>query len=102
MVQHNGSWPFRGIAYGGLGAIAAFNVSSLVHFNFGDGEVVMALWLVTGLVFAVRRIAFEAQDAEQTKQASMPPSLDSSNRNRLQEPELASESSVRAARAKPS
>lgn len=45
-----------GIVLGGLGALAAFNTSSLVHFNFGDGEVVMMLWLISGMVFAVRRL----------------------------------------------
>lgn len=45
-----------GIALGGVGAVAAFNVSSIFHFNFGDGEVVMMFWLITGLVFALGRL----------------------------------------------
>ena len=101
-VKSNARWQFVGIAYGGLGAIAAFNVSSLVHFNFGDGEVVMAFWLLTGLVFAVRRIAVEARDSERTEQASAPRTQNNSNKNQLREQEVAAESSVRAARAKPS
>jgi hypothetical protein len=51
------SW---GIAIGVLGAVVGFNVSSLVQFNFGDGEVAMTFWLLTGLVFAVRRLAMGA------------------------------------------
>jgi O-antigen ligase len=86
----------------GAGAIVAFNMSSLAHFNFGVGEVVMAFWLLTGLAFAVRRIAFEARRPERPMQTSTQPSQDSSNRNRPREQAVASESSVRAAKAKPS
>jgi O-antigen ligase len=101
MVQSDSRWQLRGIAHGGLGAIVAFNVSSFAHFNFGDGEVVMAFWLLTGLAFAVRRIAFETRAPERPEQMSAPPSRDSSNRSRLRGQAAASESSVRAARAKP-
>lgn len=45
-------WWEYGLVLGGLGAVCGFNLSSLVHFNFGDGEVTMALWLVVGLAFA--------------------------------------------------
>jgi len=102
MVKSDSRWQLWGIALGGLGAIVAFNVSSFVHFNFGDGEVVMAFWLLTGLAFAVRRIAFEAPVDAQPGQTSTPPSTDSSNRSRLRQPAAVSEPSVRAARAKPS
>ena len=47
------SW---GVALGVLGAVVGFNVSSLVQFNFGDGEVAMTFWLLTGLAFGVRRL----------------------------------------------
>jgi O-Antigen ligase/PDZ domain len=50
-----------GIALGTTGAVVAFNLSSLVHWNFGDGEVVMALWLIAGLSFAVRRITLQTR-----------------------------------------
>ena len=102
MVKSDSRWQLWGIALGGLGAIVAFNVSSFVHFNFGDGEVVMAFWLLTGLAFAVRRIAFEAPVDAHPGQTSTPPSTDSSNRSRLRQPAAVSEPSVRAARAKPS
>jgi hypothetical protein len=101
LVKPDGRWRLRGIALGGLGAIVAFNVSSLAHFNFGDGEVVMAFWLLTGLAFAVRRIALETLAPETPEQMSAPPSLDSSNRSLPREQAAASESTVRAARAKP-
>ena len=40
-LRHDGRWELWGVALGGLGGLVAFNISSLVHFNFGDGEVVM-------------------------------------------------------------
>jgi O-antigen ligase/polysaccharide polymerase Wzy-like membrane protein/PDZ domain-containing protein len=100
-VKSDRRWQLSGIALGGLGTIVAFNVSSFAHFNFGDAEVVMAFWLLTGLAFAVRRIAFEARADAQPGRTSAPPSANSSNRSRLPEQAAASESSVRAARAKP-
>ena len=101
LVSHDNQWRLRGIALGGLGALVAFNVSSLAHFNFGDGEVVMAFWFLTGLAFAVRRIALETRAPETPEQMSAPPSRDSSSKSRPREQAAASESSVRAARAKP-
>ncbi len=98
-VKKDVRWQLSGVALGGLGAIVAFNVSSLAHFNFGDGEVVMAFWLLTGLAFAVHRIALETS-AERPGNMSAPPSADSSNRNRPRERAAASEANVQAARAK--
>ena len=93
-------WQLSGIALGGLGAVMAFNVSSGVHFNFGDGEVVMVFWLVTGLVFAVRRIALQEHAASSKEYKPAPQSPDNSSRNQLPQQATAVESSVRAARAK--
>lgn len=89
-----------GITLGGLGALVAFNVSSLVHFNFGDGEVVMVFWLLTGLVFAIRQAADERLDESKSEHTPGPPLSDNSNRNQSQELEVISEPSVRAARAR--
>lgn len=100
MVKRDSRWQLRGIALGGLGAVAAFSVSSLAHFNFGDGEVVMAFWLMTGLAFAVRRIALEVRDAETPVHTPAPSLADSSQRSRTREQAAAFEPSVRAARAK--
>ena len=101
MVKSNGRWRLRAIALGALGAILAFNVSSFAHFNFGDGEVVMAFWLLTGLAFAVRRIAFETHADAKSALISAPQLADSSNRSRHRGQAAASEPNVRAARAKP-
>ncbi|HKS42538.1 MAG TPA: O-antigen ligase family protein [Blastocatellia bacterium] len=93
-------WTLRGIALGGLGALVAFNVSSLVHFNFGDGEVVMMFWLLAGLVFAARRIAFEARDSNKIEHRPQPPPEDNSHRNLPLEPAVIAEPNVRAAKAR--
>lgn len=49
----------RGAAIGSLGALTGFAVSSLVHFNLGDGEVAITLWLVLGVALAVRRFLLD-------------------------------------------
>jgi len=100
VVKRMRSWQSRGISLGVLGAVVAFNVSSLVHFNFGDGEVVMAFWLLTGLAFAVRRIAIEASATESLERMPAYPSSGDSHRNRLPQPAASAEQSARAARAK--
>jgi O-antigen ligase/polysaccharide polymerase Wzy-like membrane protein len=101
-VKSEGRWQLSGVALGGLGAVLAFNVSSLAHFNFGDGEVVMVFWLLTGLVFAIRRMAYEPRDETQdgARSAGELSSAESSRRSQLQGQAAVSGSSVRAARAK--
>lgn len=65
LAQANNDRKVWGIALGTTGALVAFNVSSIVHWNFGDGEVVMSLWLMAGLAMAVRRMALDARPARQ-------------------------------------
>jgi len=89
-----------GISVGVLGALVAFNVSSLVHFNFGDGEVVMMFWLMTGLLFAVRRVLIEESDAKKTGQRPQRLSVEDSQTDQPQELTAASEASALVARAK--
>lgn len=90
----NDAW---GLVLGGLGALVAFNVSSLVHFNFGDGEVVMTFWLLTGLVFAVRRWTTEERAGSLSEPVSEQSKAESSDRNRPREQEEGAEVSARAA-----
>jgi hypothetical protein len=80
--NHRASW---GIALGVLGALIAFNVNSLAQFNFGDGEVVMAFWLLAGIAFAVRRLEMTADS--QTEQITRRPEPSTSGRNRSPEQE---------------
>jgi hypothetical protein len=44
-----------GILLGILGSLTGFLLSSLVNYNYGDGEAVMLLWLLLGSAMVVRR-----------------------------------------------
>jgi O-antigen ligase len=46
----------RGLALGALGGLVGFVVSGLVHYNFGDSEVVMVFYFVMGLALVAERI----------------------------------------------
>jgi hypothetical protein len=46
------SWQQRAVILGALGGLVGFSFSSFVHFNFGDGEVVIVFWLILGLAMA--------------------------------------------------
>jgi uncharacterized membrane protein len=50
-----GGWIERGIAFGALGGLAGFFASGLVHYNFGDSEVVMIFYFMMGLSLALER-----------------------------------------------
>jgi hypothetical protein len=93
------AWQIRGISIGALGALVAFNVSSIVHFNFGDGEVVMALWLITGLLFAIDRMTRLTVGAVQPEPSPAQSSEEHSRKNRPRSPAAAAESPAPAARA---
>lgn len=98
-LRREQAWQEWGIVLGGIGTLVAFNISSIVHFNFGDGEVVMVFWLITGIVFAVRHLSLQEVAARATTSNLSLPEAEGSDKNRLREPEVASESSVRAAAA---
>jgi O-antigen ligase len=53
----------RGIALGALGGLAGFFVSGLVHYNWGDSEVVTVFYFIMGLSLVLRR---SARDPVQT------------------------------------
>jgi hypothetical protein len=40
----------HGLTLGAIGAIAGFFLSSLVNYNFGDGEVALVFWWLMGIV----------------------------------------------------
>lgn len=48
-------WIERGLLLGALGGTAGFFTSGLVHYNFGDSEDVMILYLIMGLCLVVER-----------------------------------------------
>jgi hypothetical protein len=49
------AWIDRGIVLGALGGLAGFFVSGLAHYNWGDSEVVMILYLIMGLTLVIQR-----------------------------------------------
>jgi hypothetical protein len=52
-----GAWVDRGIVLGALGGLAGFFTSGLVHYNWGDSEVVMIFYFIMGLGLVVYRKA---------------------------------------------
>ena len=48
-------WMERGIVLGALGGMCGFLTSGLVHYNWGDSEVVMIFYLIVGLTLAIER-----------------------------------------------
>jgi O-antigen ligase len=59
----NVPWMERGILLGALGGLSGFFVSGVVHYNWGDSEVVMVLFFVMGLTLAINRILSSAVPA---------------------------------------
>jgi len=49
------NWIERGIVLGALGGLLGFMTSGVVHYNWGDSEVVMILYLIMGLSLVVWR-----------------------------------------------
>ena len=48
-------WLDRGIVLGALGGLAGFFASGLVHYNWGDSEVVMVFYFIMALTLVVQR-----------------------------------------------
>jgi O-antigen ligase len=49
-------WIERGILLGALGGLAGFFTSGLVHYNWGDSEVVMVFYMIMGMSLAIVRL----------------------------------------------
>jgi hypothetical protein len=45
----------RGLTLGAFGGLAGFFVSGLVHYNWGDSEVVTVFYFIMGLTLVVER-----------------------------------------------
>jgi hypothetical protein len=56
-------WIERGILLGALGGLVGFIASGMVHYNFGDSEVVMIFYFILGLSLALEREAKKTNDA---------------------------------------
>jgi O-antigen ligase len=48
-------WVERGLVLGAFGGLVGFVSAGLVHYNFGDSEVVMVFYFVMGLALAAER-----------------------------------------------
>jgi hypothetical protein len=53
-------WIERGIILGALGGLAGFFTSGMVHYNWGDSEVVMIFYMIMGLAFVIHRHVFQS------------------------------------------
>ncbi len=49
------NWIEKGVVLGSLGGLIGFMLSGVVHYNWGDSEVVMIFYLIMGLSLAVER-----------------------------------------------
>jgi O-antigen ligase len=58
-----GNWIERGIVLGALGGLVGFMCSGLVHYNWGDSEVVMIFYLIMGFSLVVERLSREQESA---------------------------------------
>lgn len=56
-------WPERGVILGAFGGTIGFLSSGLVHYNWGDSEVVMLFYLLMGLSLAVINRNFPVSEA---------------------------------------
>jgi hypothetical protein len=54
-LRRNLQWTERGILLGALGGTIGFLTSSLVHYNWGDSEVVMIFYLIMGCSLFILR-----------------------------------------------
>ncbi len=48
-------WLTHGIALGVFGGVCGFLTSGLLHYNLGDSEVAMVLWLLAGVTLSLAR-----------------------------------------------
>jgi hypothetical protein len=68
-----GGWVERGLLLGALGGLAGFVSAGLVHYNFGDSEVVMVFYFVMGLALAAARMTGDGGGAREPTPGPQPP-----------------------------
>jgi O-antigen ligase len=56
------AWVERGLLLGALGGLVGFVSGGLVHYNFGDSEVVMVFYFIMGLALAAARMGEDDAD----------------------------------------
>ena len=67
LIRNTTDFP-RGVALGALGGALGFFTSGLVHYNWGDSEVVTVLYFIMGLALVVERVVRIADAASLTVQ----------------------------------
>lgn len=50
-------WIERGTVLGALGGLAGFMTSAVVHYNWGDSEVVMIFYIIMGITLGLERLS---------------------------------------------
>ena len=55
-------WNRYGVLLGATGALVAFFASSLVNYNFGDGEVALVFWWLLGIVVVLTASSTEIRE----------------------------------------
>jgi hypothetical protein len=63
----------HGLLLGATGAIAGFFASSLVNYNFGDGEVALVFWWLMGIVVVLARDSVSDHVSKVFSSAGEPP-----------------------------
>jgi O-antigen ligase len=59
------NWVGRGLTLGALGGLVGFVAGGLVHYNFGDSEVVMVFYFIMGLALAAERLGRPRSEAQE-------------------------------------
>jgi O-antigen ligase len=57
LTRDSGDTNAHGVLLGAMGALAGFFASSLVNYNFGDGEVALVFWWLMGVVVVLAPIS---------------------------------------------
>jgi len=71
--RHSSDTNRHGLLLGATGAIAGFFASSLVNYNFGDGEVALVFWWLMGIVVVLVRDSGSDHVGKVLASASEPP-----------------------------
>ena len=59
LTRDSGDTNRHGILLGATGALAGFFTSSLINYNFGDGEVALVFWWMMGIVVVLSAVGSE-------------------------------------------
>ena len=62
------NWIERGVVLGALGGLVGFLISGMVHYNWGDSEVVMIFYMIMGLSLALE--LYNRHDASSSSKTS--------------------------------